>query len=175
MKAIAVATLICAIPIATCAADAPSPYAPLAFLAGHCWQGAQPGAKKDIDTHCFSWIYGDKFMRDVHTVHGEGHLDYIGESIYFWDSAAKKLQYLYIENAGGSSKGAVERVGNALVFPPTDYQENGKTQTYRSRWTRGDADAYDVITEFKKDDIWTTAWTVHMVELPASSASAVSK
>ena len=151
-------------------ADAPSPYAPLAFLAGHCWQGALPGANKDIDTHCFNWVYGDKFVRDVHTVHGEGHKDYVGESIYFWDSAAKKLQYLYIENAGGSSMGAVEAVGNALIFPPTDYQENGKTQTYRSRWTR-DADAYDVVTEFKKGDGWTTAWTVRMRKLPAKPGS----
>ena len=145
------------------AADAPSPYAPLAFLAGHCWQGELPGGKKDIDTHCFSWVYGgDKFVRDVHTVRGEGHKEYVGESIYYWDGVAKKLRYLYFENAGGSSTGAVEAAENALVFPPTTYQENGKTQTYRSRWTRSGADAYDVVTEFKKEDAWTTAWTVHM-------------
>jgi hypothetical protein len=156
-------------------ADAPSPYAPLAFLAGHCWRGELPGGKKDMDTHCFSWIYGDKFIRDVHTVHGEGHKDYLGESVYFWDGAAKKLQYLYVENAGGSSMGAVEAVGNALVFPPTDYQEDGKTQTYRSRWTHSAADAYDVVTEFKKGDAWITAWTVHMVAAPDSSAAAASK
>jgi len=80
------------------AAETPSPYASLAFLAGHCWQGELPGGKKDIDTHCFSWIYGDKFVRDAHVVRGEGHKDYLGESIYFWNSATKKLQYLYLEN-----------------------------------------------------------------------------
>ena len=157
------------------AAEAPSPYAPLAFLAGHCWQGELPGGKKDIDTHCFSWIYGDKFLRDAHVVHGDGHKDYLGESIYFWDSAAKKLQYLYVENAGGSSMGSVESIGDALVFPPTNYQENGKSQTYRSRWTHGSAGAYDVVTELKTGDAWNTAWTVHMVEVPAASAAAASK
>lgn len=149
------------------AADSPSPYAPLAFLAGHCWRGELPGGKKDVDTHCFSWIYGDKFVRDVHTVRGEGHEDYVGESIYYWDSVAKKLRYLYFENAGGSSTGAVETTDAALVFPPTNYQEGSRTQTYRSRWTHSGVDAYDVVTEFRKGDGWNTAWTVHMRRQPA--------
>ena len=29
----------------------------------------------------------------------------------------------------------------ALLFPPTTYQEGGKSQTYRSRWTHASADA----------------------------------
>jgi hypothetical protein len=158
-----VAATIAAFSMQCAAADSPSPYAPLAFLAGHCWRGELPGGKKDLDTHCFSWVYGgDKFVRDVHTVRGEGHQDYIGESIYYWDSVGKKLQYLYFENAGGSSTGAVEAGDTALVFPPTTYQENGKVQTYRSRWARAGADAYDVVAEFKKDGAWVTAWTVHM-------------
>ena len=134
-----------------------------------------PGGKKDIDTHCFSWIYGDKFVRDVHTVRGDGHKDYVGESIYYWDSVGKKLQYLYFENAGGSSAGAVEATDVALVFPPTDYQEGGKTQTYRSRWTHAGVDAYDVVTEFKRDDAWTTAWTVHMRKVPHNKVAAAAK
>jgi hypothetical protein len=168
MNRVAVAAACAAFSIPATAVDAPSPYAPLAFLAGHCWQGALPGAKKDVDTHCFSWIYDDKFVRDVHTVRGEGHKDYVGESIYFWNSAAKKLQYLYIENAGGSSSGDVEATDTALVFPATTYQEGGKTQTYRSRWNHAGTDAYDVVTEFKKGDAWATAWTVHMVKLASS-------
>jgi len=143
------------------AADAPSPYAPLAHLAGHCWKGTLPNGK-DVDTHCFSWIYADHFVRDRHTVHGDGHADYLGESIYYWDGTARKLQYLYVESDGGSSQGAVESAGDALVFPPTDYQQDGKVQTYRSQWKKNGADAYDVLTEFKKGDAWTTAWSVHM-------------
>lgn len=148
-------------------ADTPSPYAPLAFLAGNCWKGALSGGK-DIDTHCFSWVYGDKFVRDVHTVHGDGHKDYVGESIYYWDSAAKQLRFLYIENAGGASTGVVDAADMAIVFPEANYQENGSTQTYRSRWTRAGADAYDVVTEFKKGGDWTTGWTVHMEKVAAT-------
>jgi len=175
MNRYAIAATCAAVSLQCAAADSPSPYAPLAFLAGHCWQGELPGGKKDIDTHCFSWIYGDRFLRDVHVVHGDGHKDYLGESIYYWDSATKKLRYLYIENAGGSSAGDVETDKTTLVFPPTDYQEGGKTQTYRSRWSRVGDNAYDVVTEFRKGDAWTTAWTAHMIEVPGASAAATSK
>jgi hypothetical protein len=63
------------------AADAQAVYQPLAFLAGHCWKGSFPGGKQ-TDEHCFTWIYEGKFLRDRHTVHGEGQPDSLGESIF---------------------------------------------------------------------------------------------
>lgn len=154
--------LLLCLPMAVSAAEAqPSPYAPLAYLADSCWQGALPGGK-DVDTHCFSWVYGGKLLRDQHTVHGAGHEDYLGETIYFWDAATQKLRYLYIENAGGSSLGAVEASGDTLVFPETSYQEGGQTQLYRSRWQKSGTDAYDVITEFKGKDGWVPGFSAHM-------------
>lgn len=148
------------------AADAPSPYAPLEFLAGTCWKGTLPDQRGE-DTHCFSHIYGHQFVRDVHTVRAPAHPDYRGESIYYWDSVAKQLKYLYVESEGGSSAGVVSASDEALVFPPTEYQQDGKTQVYRSRWKKSGADAYDVVTEFKKDDAWTPGWSVHMTKVAA--------
>jgi hypothetical protein len=46
---------------------------------------------------------------------------------------------------------------------------------FRSRWSHSGADAYDVVTEFKKGDAWTTAWTVHMLKLPEQKAAAAAK
>jgi len=149
------------------AADAPSPYAPLKYLVGHCWKGTLPNGK-DVDTHCFRWIYPDKFVRDQHTAHGEGHPDYLGESTYYFDSTTKKLRYLYVEIDGGTSAGDVEADATTLIFPAATYQENGKTQTYRSRWTRNGDEAYDVVTEFQKGDKWTPGWTVHMTRVPGA-------
>ena len=141
---------------------ATDPYAPLAYLAGHCWAGSMKGGK-DVDTHCFTWVYDRKFLRDVHVVKGEGHDDYVGETIYYWDGTEKKLKYLYIENKGGSSMGAVDLAEGALMFPPTEFQSGGKTQYYRSRWTQDGEDAYLVITEFKQaDGGWGGGWNVHM-------------
>jgi hypothetical protein len=138
-----------------------SVYGPLAFLAGHCWKGTFPEGKQ-TDEHCFSWIYGGKFLRDLHTVKGAGHEDFQGESIYFWNSSAKQLEYLYIESHGGFSRGAVAPEEDALVFPPTSYVEDGQTQTYRSRWQRVGGNAFDVTTELQSKDNWVPGFKVHM-------------
>jgi hypothetical protein len=148
------------------AADVQSAYQPLAFLAGHCWKGNFPGGHQ-TDEHCFSWIYDGKFLRDRHTVRSEGHPDSLGESIYFWDSSAKQVEYLYIESGGGFSRGPVATDQDALVFPDTSYVQGGKTQIYRSRWQRRGENAYDVVTEFQAKDGWVPGFSLHMEQVPA--------
>jgi hypothetical protein len=145
----------------TVAAGAAAAYEPLAFLVGHCWKGTSPGGKA-TDEHCFSWIYGGKFVRDEHVVHkGGGQPDGFGESIYVWDAPSGQLQYLYIESAG-FSRGTVSSENDALVFPAATYSEKGQVQTYRSRWQRAGSDAYDVVTEFRDGDRWVPGFTIHM-------------
>jgi hypothetical protein len=137
-------------------------FEPLAFLVGHCWKGTFPDGKM-TDEHCFSWIYGGKFVRDEHVVHkGGGQPDGFGESIYVWDAPSGQLQYLYIESAGGFSRGIVSSENDALVFPAATYSEKGQVQTYRSRWQRIGSDAYDVVTEFRDGDRWVPGFTIHM-------------
>ena len=140
-------------------AESHSAYQPLAYLAGHCWKGS---LGKRTDEHCFTWIYDGKFLRDEHIVRGAGQPDYLGETIYFWDSVAQQLEYLYIENQGGFSRGPVATDQDALVFPPTSFIEDGQTRTYRSRWQRVGDDAYDVVTEFQSENGWTPGFEVHM-------------
>lgn len=163
-----ICALLLALAAAAAAAEPPPAFAPLAFLAGHCWRGTFPGGQQ-TDEHCFSWVYDAKFVRDRHVVRGEGHPDYLGESIYYWDSAAKQLEYLYIESDGGFSRGAVTSERDALVFPPTAYVENGQTKRYRSRWQRVGEDAYDVVTEFEAPTGWAPGFSVHMQRLPAAA------
>jgi len=147
---------------ATAFADVPAAaYQPLAFLVGHCWRGTFPDGKA-TDEHCFSWIYGGKFVRDEHVMHRAGQADAFGESIYLWDGASGRLEYLYIESAGGYSRGTVAGDKDALVFPATSYSEQGGTQTYRSHWQRAGENAYDVVTEFEVDGRWVPGFSVHM-------------
>lgn len=155
----------------TAAVPAPaSPYAPLAFLVGHCWKGTFPGSAV-TDEHCFSWVYGDKFVRDQHVVHrGAGKADDLGESIYVWDATAQELQYLYIESAGGFSRGAVRSEAGTLVFPPARYTENGEEQLYRSRWRPLAPDTYEVVTEFEVKGTWTPRLRVQMRQVSAAGA-----
>jgi hypothetical protein len=136
-------------------------YQPLAFLAEHCWKGEFPGGKAS-DEHCFSWMYGGQFLRDVHTVRAEGRPEALGETIYFWDPGEKRLQYLYAESGGGHSLGGVTTDQDNLVFPETSLIDNGQKQVYRSRWVRSGPDAYDVMTEFKMQDRWVPGFKIHM-------------
>jgi hypothetical protein len=142
-------------------AEAPSGYEPLAFLVGHCWKGTFPDSQV-TDEHCFSWIYGGKFVRDEHIVRGMGPKDAFGESIYVWDAARRELQYLYIESAGGFSRGSVASEGDTLVFAPSTYTQDHSTHTIRSRWQRAGADAYEVLTETQNKDGWAPLFSVQM-------------
>ena len=155
--------LICALTLVSgVVVAAPDPaYQPLEFLAGHCWKGEFPGGKQ-TDEHCFTWVYGGKFLRDRHVVRAQGKPDALGESLYFYDSAARQLQYLYIESDGGFSRGPVSIDKDSLVFPDTSFVEKGKTMVYRSRWQHGADRAYDVLTEFKSGDSWVPGFKVHM-------------
>ena len=162
---IAISLLLSTLPVLA-AAEAPSHYQPMAFLAGSCWKGDLPvqGKVTQTDEPCFTWVYGGRFIRDRHVVHSsDGRPDYRGETVYYWDAPRKELDYLYFESDGGVSQGAVQPTGEALLFPATDYSDDGKVQTYRSRWQRSGDAAYDVVTEFKQPDgSWKAAWSVHM-------------
>jgi len=148
-----------------CGADtaAPAdPYQPLAFLIGHCWKGTFAGDARMTDEHCFSRIYGGKFVRDEHVVHREGRPDAFGESIYTWDPASGRLEYLYIESAGGFLRGTVTAEEGALVFPTAGFVERDGSTNVRSRWQRMGEDAYDVVTEFQVQDRWVPGFSLHM-------------
>jgi hypothetical protein len=146
------------------AATPPKPYEPLAFLVGHCWQGTLQNGNRS-DRHCFSWVYDQKFIRDVHVVSGDGAADRTGESIYVWNATRKLLEYLYIESDGGSSRGTVLAEGDTLVFPAASYLEDGKTVVYRSRWIRTSDDTYDVVTEFQAQNSWSPGFSFHMKKI----------
>ncbi|HYL00841.1 MAG TPA: hypothetical protein VEU78_06580 [Steroidobacteraceae bacterium] len=138
------------------------PYQPLAFLIGHCWKGAFAGDAHATDEHCFSRIYGGKFVRDEHVVHRDGRPDALGESIYVWDPAAGRLEYLYIESTGGFLRGTVTFEDGALVFPAAGFIERTGSTNLRSRWQRAGDDAYDVVTEFQVKDRWVPGFSLHM-------------
>ncbi|MES2297349.1 MAG: hypothetical protein V4582_09915 [Pseudomonadota bacterium] len=134
---------------------------PMGFLAGSCWLGEFAGAKQ-TDEHCFSWIYDGKALRDVHTVRTPGHPDYVGETTYYWDAAAKRVDYLYIENSGGISRGTVQFTPGALLFPLTQYISEGANMSYRVRWTLQGPDAYEAWSETPQKDAWVTMFKLSM-------------
>jgi len=157
MRILLIAALL--LPIAAYA-EPSAHFAPQAFLAGSCWKGAFPDGKR-TDEHCYEWIYGGQFLRDKHTVSG-GPSVYAGETIYYWDVATKLVHYLYINVAGGHSRGTVTPKDGVLYFPEEKYSDGKLEQTYRSQWRRDGDDAYIAISELKVGDGWKEAWRIRM-------------
>jgi hypothetical protein len=140
-------------------AQPPQPLEPMAFLAGHCWKGDL--GKDQTDEHCFAWMYGGQALRDTHVVRSPGKPDYVGESTYYFDSLKKQVEFVYIENFGGISRGTVEPGAGTLVFPPTQYVNAGQVLTYRVRWTPVDARSYEAHSEMQSPaGDWRTQFKV---------------
>ena len=153
-----------ALPCLVAAAAAAEPVEllkPMAFLAGHCWKGTFADGKT-TDEHCFAWMYGGRVLRDTHTVRKSGQPDGVGESTYYVDSAGNRVDFLYIENGGGFSRGTVESLPEALLFPDTQYISDGEALVYRARWTRHDETSYEAWSEAQTDKGWTTMFRLAM-------------
>ena len=164
MRAIAVVFLGWTL-LASTVRAADAPLAPLSRLAGHCWKGEFPDGKA-TDEHCFAWLYDGKALRDTHTVRTPGRADYIGETTYYWDSVARRVEYVYIENLGGVSRGSMQSTPDALVFPATQYVADGQAMTYRVRWTRLSETAYEAWSEMQGKDGWSTMFKLTMKRSP---------
>ncbi len=134
---------------------------PLAFLAGHCWKGTFPDGKQ-TDEHCFAWLYDARALRDTHTVRAAGRPDYVGESTYYVNSASNRVEFLYIENGGAFSRGTVESLPGALLFPDTQYIGDGEALVYRARWTPMDANTYEAWSEAQTREGWSTMFRLLM-------------
>jgi hypothetical protein len=161
LRAAAVASATVAWSARAQAPEATSPLAPLEFLAGHCWKGPFPDGGRH-DEHCFEWFYDGKFLRDRHVVTGDEQ-GYRGETIYYWEPAARQVEYIYFNVAGGVSRGSMQPDDGALRFPEERYVgAGGKEEVYRSVWRPAGGDAYDVVTETLLDDKWVEVWRIHM-------------
>ena len=156
--------LALALPASSIAAEPPAALKPMAFLAGHCWKGALGDGA--TDEHCFAWLYDGQMLRDTHTVRKTGRPDYVGESTYYWDSASRRVEYLYVENLGGISRGTMESTPGALVFPATQYVANGSAMTYRARWTLVDDSSYEAWSEAQSNGAWATLFKVTLKRVP---------
>lgn len=132
------------------------PLAPLAFLAGYCWNGTLAN-RKTTDEHCYEWVYGGKFLRDRHVVRG-GEQPYPGETLYFWDSEAKQIAYLYLNSDGGVSRGTLTVEGEKLLFSAERYDEGGRAREFRTTLTRDGEQSYLTVTHELKDGQRVEAW-----------------
>jgi len=147
-------------------ADAPAdPLQPLQFLVGHCWAGDFPNGMGK-DTHCFEAMYGGKFIRDKHVLHGK-HGDYLGETIYGFDPARKQIVYWYFSSDGDIDSSSMIPVADGFDFPERHLLQP-QDVTMRTRWKRSGNDRYVALNERKTGEgAWQTEWKVEYVKVAA--------
>ncbi|HET7845549.1 MAG TPA: hypothetical protein VFL14_15435, partial [Xanthomonadales bacterium] len=147
------AFLLCLATTTAVAAEPAAPdYSALGFLVGHCWKGTFPDGKA-TDEHCFAWLYGRQFIRDVHKVRDEsGKVVYEGETTYAWDARKQVVAWRYISAEGLVMDGTVAREGADLVFPATYAAPDG-VHEMRAVWTPT-ANGYRTRNSEKGADGW---------------------
>jgi uncharacterized protein YndB with AHSA1/START domain len=114
---------------------------PMAFLAGHCWEGRFADGK--VDTHCFESVYGGRFIRDRHEVKG-GAAPYAGETLYGWNAQAGRVEYTYWNTSGGISRGGMVPRGQVLDFGDETYRgRDGREIRIATQWQRIGDNSYE--------------------------------
>ena len=131
-----------------------TPLSAFDFLAGHCWRGEFEGSKAS-DTHCFTWVFGGKHLRDVHVVSGDGP-EYRGETIYSVDGPSGGVIFRYWNSLGGVSDGRMEFENDEILAPSETYVgEDGKPREFRSRLRQIDEAHYEAVTEERVGNEWS--------------------
>jgi len=125
----------------------------MAFLAGSCWEGPFPDGKS-TDVHCFKWVQGGQYLRDMHNVIGMNP-PYYGETTYYWDFDAKVVNYIYWANNGGYSTGSSIAENGAVKYPNERYIGRDGEFLVRAEMKQVDNDSYTMRAEMKgKDGKW---------------------
>lgn len=138
-------------------------FGPMEFLVGKCWVGSFPGGKM-TDEHCFEWVFDRKFIRDRHVVRGGEQL-YQGETIYGWDSLARKLSYWYWSSDGLTIFGRVEYTTSGISFPSRYGTPKGEVEL-QVVWTWEGTDGYHVVQSQKVGSEWKPVMEMSLTRKP---------
>lgn len=132
---------------------------PLAFLVGSCWRASFLGGRA-TDTHCYTAIYGGRFVRDVHVVEG-GPSGYGGETLYRWDPQARRIRYEYYASDGGYSSGSAIPTAAGMDFPDDQYVgPDGAAMALRTVQTGGASGYTRVSSAQQRDGSWREMFTL---------------
>ncbi len=102
---------------------------------------------------------GGRHIRDRHVVHG-APAPYSGETIYRWDSEARRIRYDYFASDGGYSAGTAEPGANGISYPLEAYVGgNGQRMSLRNTMVREEG-AYRGRSEMQRDGAWQEMWTM---------------
>jgi hypothetical protein len=151
--------LILAIQAATAPPALVAELRPFAPLVGSCWRASFPDGQA-TDTHCYTAMFGGRYIRDVHVVEG-GPAPYSGETIYRWDPQARRVRFDYYASDGGYASGFADPTPTGINFPAGDYiGGDGQTMTMRTVQT-GNGEGHSRTSSARQPDgSWREMWTM---------------
>jgi len=130
------------------------PLAIFAPLIGRDW--VAPFSDNNVtDTQRFEWVFGDKFVRNVHHVRAGKQVVYEGETLYAWDERAKRIVWWYWNTTGGFVTGTVTVKGDGEIV--SEGENHGATnQLDRTRTVmRIGNNEWTSTGSQEKDGTWT--------------------
>jgi hypothetical protein len=118
---------------------------PMRFLVGHCWRGEMKvGAQQDV--HCFEPVFDGQHVRDRHEVTGAA-APYRGETLYSWNAASGRVEYVYWNSLGGVSRGSMTPKPSALDFGDETYRgADGREMRIATVWRKVSERSYEAVT-----------------------------
>jgi hypothetical protein len=126
--------------------------APFAPLIGGVWSA--PFNADIHDEQQFEWLYGGKFVRNVHQVKTtDGKVVYEGETIYAWDARASKIAARYWNATGGFVDGEARWDGAHMEFEGDNHAGGSQTERVRSVTDFG-GDEWTMTGYFWKNGAW---------------------
>lgn len=148
------------------------PLEPFGFLAGHCWRG-EIEETASTDTHCFTWVYEGKHLRDVHVVRGMAP-EYRGESIYSVDGTTGDVVYRYWNSHGGISDGRIEFADGEIIAPGERYVgKDGKIREFTTVIKQLGENSYETRIREKVGNDWRDKPSVVFRRVGSATARAL--
>ncbi len=143
------------------------PLAPLAFLAGHCWEGRFENGHRDIQ--CYEWVYGRQFLRSDHQVIGTNPR-YQGITYYGWDALKERIRFHYFTSAGAVSEGHLEATETGFRVPEEHVGGNGKVTRIETLFEQTDEYHYSAASRVWADGDWKPMHTAIYRRMDAPQA-----
>ena len=123
-------------------------------LIGRDWTAPLPNGKL-TDTQRFEWMYGKKFVRNIHFVKTtKGEVVYEGETVYAWDARSGRIVWWYWNASGGYVEGTAS-IGTDGAITTEGQNHGDASQLDRTRSIiRITADGWTFTPSYEKDGVW---------------------
>jgi len=145
-------------------------FAPIAFMAGSCWEGPIPtfvadslGSGPVNVVHCVEWRIKGTVLTDTLTIPAVDP-NAAGETHYWWGPEAKTVRYIYWGSGGQVSTGTMKSDGPVMIFD--DERVTGGSRgpiQFVTTWTPDETSPPQSFTQVRRrqnaDGVWTDTAT----------------